>query len=228
MTQTYEPWTTVIREQPNRSRLITLQTQKQEWSWTRTTDSRTAILRGLAEYIGQAQIAGAGGRLGSFIRVFETHADYETDVKFPSAVVYATSPGTYDAAELTPKTFYIDDGSRRALRSVSELQLPLQIDFWANDSVERALLMAMLEDALDPVDWMAGARVELPHYHNARATYLKIQSSYEDSPPDVQRRLWKGSMTVQATLVQLRRVGVIPTIRARFEAEVSPSEGGVD
>jgi len=224
---TTEPMMTRIALRSGLARPVTRPDDRQVWSWSRESDVRSALTRGLAEYLTQLEIAATGKAFG-FKRVVETFADLEQRVEFPGAAVYALGPGTYDSTALAPKTFYLDDGTRRALRLTAEYRLDAAIDFWTNDQHERAVLMAMLEDALEPVDFMSGVRIELPFYHNARATFERISSSYEDSPPDVQRRIWKGSMTVSATTTVVRRAGEIPTLKPRLDLVEVSSTADVD
>lgn len=222
-----EPMTTVCEARPGLARPLLLPGDPQVWSWTRESDVRTAVTRGFAEYMSQLLITGVG-REFRFKRVVETFADLEERVEFPGAAVYALGPGTYDATGLAPKTFYIPDDTTRAVRLTAEYRLDITVDFWTNDQTQRAALMGMLEDALDPTDFMSGVRIELPFYHNARATYERISNSFEDSPPDVQRRIWKGSMTVTSTVPVVRRAGKIPMMRPRLELREVSSTANVD
>lgn len=215
-----ESMTTRIRDQQGtRTRLVRDARDLQEWTWDRTADTRTALLLGLKEYLETLEIDNAG-RAFRFRHVFDSHAEFEHKVEFPSAVVYALGTGSYDNDRLSPETFYLKDGSRRALRRIAELELDVTIDFWTTDRIERMSLMAMLEDALDPHEYMTGLRLELPHYHNVRATFEKLSSSYEDSPPEVQKRLWKGSVSLRGHIAQIQRVGVLAELRPSLRLTV--------
>jgi hypothetical protein len=57
----------------------------------------------------------------------------------------------------------------------------LQIEVYCSDKVQRAGVRRMLEDALWPVEWMAGFRLVLPQYHNAIATFLPLSAQLGDS-----------------------------------------------
>ena len=68
---------------------------------TRTTDSRTALTRGLAEYVSEVEGEAADGRLLRLQRVFENWARPEDQAEYPSAIAYTTGPGMYEASRLT-------------------------------------------------------------------------------------------------------------------------------
>lgn len=221
---TTEPMTTRLVQRKGKAFPVLRPDEAQVLTWDHESDVRTALIRGLSEYLEQLEVTFKGRRPAAFKRVVQTFTDLETKVEFPGAVVYALGTGTYDATHLAAKTFYLEDGTRRALRQTSEYAVSLSVDFFANDKLEREALMSMLEDAFDPVDWMSGVRITLPSYHSARATYERISNSTEETSVDAQRRIWKGSMTIAASAPLLRRVGVIPVMRPRFEVEVSSTD----
>ncbi len=49
--------------------------------------------------------------------------------------------------------------------------LDLTLDVYTSDPVERSVLTAGLEDAMNPVDWRYGFFLDLPYYFGARASY---------------------------------------------------------
>lgn len=200
------------------SRLVDRADYRQVFIDHRETDTRTALTRGLAEYLETLVIDWAGGRQSRFVKVFQAWAEPESVIEYPSAVVYATDRGDYQDSVLSPTTILIP-GTRTYLREVAEVKLSLTIEVWATDPRERMALTAMLEDALDPHEYMTGLRLELPHYYNQRATYEKMAMSYEDAPESAQRRWRKAIFTVDGNITQLRRVGVLPTMDIRLDVQ---------
>lgn len=206
-----------------RTRLVARPDDKQKLTDRRETDCRTALARGLKEYLEQLRVStadgtGAGGREIRFNQVLQTWAESEVPTKWPAAIVYALEAGTYDADSLSPSTF--DLGSGLTIRQVAEFTQNLVIEIWATDPIERMALVGMLEDALDPVDWMTGLRLELPHYHNARATFEKTSMAYLDTADDAQRRWRKAAIVVQGNVPQFRRLGEqVPRLRIKLDLE---------
>lgn len=193
--------------------------EKQVLTLTRKTDTRTALTRGLAEYLSQLSIAWEGGRLSRFVQVFENWAEPEDTAHYPSAVVYSGEGGSYDASVLSPQLQLIP-GTNIYVRSVAELVQPLTIELWTTDPQERMALVAMLEDALEPHEFMTGLRLTLPHYHNQRGTYEKLSVTYDDSQDNAQRRWRKAVISLTGNITQLRLVGQIPKLDVRLDVEV--------
>ena len=208
------------------TRKIDSASSRQVFSNHRETDTRTALTRGLAEYLETLTIDWVGGRQSRFVKVFQTWAEPESMIDYPSAVVYASESGNYEDSVLSPTTIKIPDSSLY-LREVAELKLPMTIEVWSNDPKERMALSAMLEDALDPHEFMTGLRLELPHYHNQRATYEKMSMTYEDAPDTAQRRWRKAVFSVTGHITQLRRVGVLPTMDLRLDVDVDRGSDNV-
>jgi hypothetical protein len=208
------------------TRLIPLPGDEQSVTSRRETDVRTAMTRGVAEYLRQLSIDWVGGRRSYFKQVLETWSEPENDSKYPSACVYAEGDGIYDTSNLTPQTYDIGDGLQ--LRKASELKLRISVEFTATDPVERMALMAMLEDAFDPCDWRSGFILELPHYHNVRATFEKLDNKYEDGPVVAQRRIRVGRVILDGMCPQMRFVGIVPKPDFRIDAgEAESGQGGI-
>lgn len=198
---------------------------KQVLTDLRETDVRTALTRGLVEYLETLSIDWVGGRRSRFISVLQVWAEPEAVAAWPSAVVYAEGPGQYEDAVLSPKTIAVPN-SNRVLREISEVKLDITVEVWASDPVERMALSAMLEDAFNPHEWMTGLRLRLPHYHNSHATYEVTAMSYEDSSDGAQKRWRKAIFNLTGNLTQLRRVGVLPMLDLRHETTVEETEHG--
>lgn len=185
--------------------LITRPSQQQVLTGNRETDARTALKRGLKNYLESLSFTAFGGREVSFNKVFDVWADHEEKAVFPSAIVHSVGEGTYDAAGLTPSIdskCVTNDGA--FLVKWAEYALNLRLEIWANDPEERIALMMMLEDALNPVDWMAGAKIELPHYHNQFAIYELKSSLFPDSETNVLSRTRLAYLTVTGQVSVVR------------------------
>jgi len=179
----------------------------------RDTDVHTAMARGLAEYLSQQQID-IGGRLLR-LTTFSTWAEPEEKVSYPAAGVGASS-GKYDRS-FTPKLLgTIADEAR--IFGYSEFTQELTIELWATDPKERLYLVAMIEEALNPVDWMYGMRLVLPFYHNTTATYELKDSQYMDSADDAMKKYRKATFTVAGN-VQALRLLKLPTAKPRLRLD---------
>lgn len=212
----------------NRTYLVTKATERVQYTPRVETDVRTAVTRGLAEYLESLHTESTQrARSFRFARVLDTWAEAEEVGKFPSACVYAVGDLAYDDARMTPKVLdeakFVSPITQKVsyLAALSELSLPLSVEIYANDPVERMACVKMVEDGLNPVHWMYGARLVLPHYHNAHATFELTRCIYRDDGESVQRRLRGATFSVQATCLQLRMFSIQQAVSPRFDLVVS-------
>lgn len=171
----------------------------------RECDAHTALARGLAEYLGQQSIEIGGRRLQ--LTTFSQWAEPEDNVRYPALAVGA-GEGTY-LRGFTPDGFIpMEDGQQ--LQVITEFDQKLTLEMWANDPRERAMLVAMVEECMNPVDWMYGMRLMLPFYHSTTATYELLTSTYMDSAEDAVAKFRKVSFSVAAstTVYRLTRLPV--------------------
>lgn len=181
----------------------------------RETDTHTAMARGLAEYLGQQSIDVGGRKLQ--LTTYTTWAEPEDAIRYPAAAITADA-GVYDRS-FTPsveKSF----ANNVQLMAFSEFSQELQVEIWATDPRERSYLVAMVEEALNPVDWMYGMRLVLPFYHSTSATYELISSQYIDSSEDALAKYRRAQFTVRANMTAFRLLN-FPTARAQFTLEIS-------
>lgn len=174
-----------------KTRLVSKPDEQQVLVMNQETDARTALTRGLKEYLEQLEWEASGGRKIRFERAVDTWADMEDGkVPYPSVAVQTTAPGIYDASKFAPapaNTDMLPNGLY--LVSPCELVAPMQVEVWSTDTDERMALSAMLEQSLiSPTTWMYGVRLALPHYFGLHAEYEFIDSSYQDSDVDATRR----------------------------------------
>ena len=187
------------------------------------TDARTALTRGLAYYLRGLEFDGGAGRILAFgNRVFESYADPEVQAAFPSALVSSDTPGTYDSSRLTPgePVDRVQAAEGNAIYSTSEFVMDMVIDIWATESRSRMALVAGMEQALSPVDWMYGLRLDLPFYFGARAGYELQSVQYIDSEESATRRYRRASMVVSGR-VPVYRFAAKPLVRPRLALEVT-------
>lgn len=201
-----------------KSCLITCPEQAQVLTAARETDARTALKRGLKNYLETLSFTAVSGRFVQFEKVFDVWADHEEKAVFPSAIVHSIGEGTYDASSFTPSVstrYATNDGA--FLVKWAEYMVNLRLEVWANDPEERIALMMMLEDALNPVDWMAGAKIELPHYHNQFAVYELKSSLFPDSESNVlsRTRLAYLSLTGQVSVVRCTNITLLSEARVQ-------------
>ena len=185
----------------------------------RETDAHTALARGLAEYLGQQTIEVGGRKLQ--LTAYTTWAEPEDAVRYP-AVAVGGAEGAYDRG-FTPSLQKTVDASIR-LFAVSEFAQDLKVELWATDPRERSYLMALIEECLNPVDWMYGMRLVLPFYHNAVATYELMSSQYLDSSEDALAKYRRAQFTVRGNVTTYRLLN-FPTAVPRFELEELDDSG---
>lgn len=205
-----------------KTRLVTRPNVKEVLTADRETDSRTAVLRALAEYLEPLEIVAAGGRASRFLKVHHAWAEPEVPKVFPAAVVLAPDQARYDDRAFSQTTIAIGDPADRiAIRAAAELSMPITVEAWCSDPKERMALVAMLEDAFDPTDWMSGFLLEMPHYHGSRASFLKTGVSYVDGQDSAQKRWRLAVVTLEATATQYRFVGKVPALQLTIDVQVT-------
>jgi hypothetical protein len=197
------------------SRPILSPSDKQSLTANQETDARTALTRGMKEYLESLATVsfGATPRAFTFKRVFDTWPESEDKIQFPSAAVLGVGAGSYDASSFTPGAAVQVLGG--TLLKLSELTQPIEITVWNTDGVQRASATMLLESALSPVNFMYGVRLELPHYFNARATYEPVAVDYDDSPEDALRRYRRTRVRLSATVPVIKSVS-LPLAAVRF------------
>lgn len=208
---------------PGGTRLIVDPTEKQRYTINKETDARTALTRGLKEYLLQLQV-NMEGRIIQFDQVFDTYPDFEDGARYPAALVHSMDEGVYDASKLTvtpnTKTRMPSPDEDLYLVSPAEYVLMIKIEMWATDAVERAALCAMLEDAMSPVLYIgSGVRLELPHYHSTRAEYEMVSHTYTDGDAEAMRRFRVATMNVRGRVPVIRVASLVPA-RMRTKVKV--------
>lgn len=174
--------------EPLAVRLITDPDDPAKHTAVRKTDLITAITRGLAEYVKTLPPGELDGRAIKFEKFFEAYADPNDTIEdadqaeqYPRFVAWTDARAPYAPTGLSRKLSAKDEVEPNVyLVGGTEAEVEVYAEVWATDPDERQVLVGLLEDAFDPVDWMAGFRLELPHYFNLRATYLPREVKYFD------------------------------------------------
>lgn len=173
---------------------------KPELSLRRECDVSTALARGLAEYLGQQSIEIGGRKL--IANTYSTWAEPEQNAALP-AIGVAPAAGQYERS-ISPITLIERVDRDLRLVAFTEFEQEMQVELWASDPKERAYLSAMIEEALNPTDWMYGVRLVLPFYHGTTATFELKGCQYLDNADDSVNRYRKALFTVEATITVYR------------------------
>lgn len=204
------------------TRLVTSPNERPKYTANRTTDARSALARGLADYLYTLQFPADGGRVFSFKNVFSVFAEPEEKATYPSAYIFQAEEGLYDASKFVPNALdaiRLPEPDGRYLQVSSEMAIKLNVEIIANDPVERMALVAMCEDGLNPVDWMYGIRLALPHYFGQHATYEPLSMNYDDSDSEDIRRFRRATIQVAAN-VPVTRLSKYADAQPRIRVEV--------
>lgn len=176
-----------------------------------STDSTTALTRGLAEYV--ASLVGPGGeRL--FQKCFDAWPRPEDDASYPSFVAYTNdNDGDYEAATLAASVSPTRYPNGQYEVSSSALVVDIKCEVHATDPEERQQLCSLLELAFGPVEWMHGFRLALPHYFSQRATYMPSRITYQGAEAEALQSYVNARLIVR---------GVVPVTRVLPFAQGQP------
>lgn len=189
---------------------------------TRECAASRAACRALAEYLETLTFPVSGGLQQKFAVVRDLRAESEDLAKYPGACVFPDGEAQYGTDEGALHPIYDESGALidgRQLFLMGELRTDLQVHVWTNEVEHREYALMMLEDAMSPVEWMNGFFLDMPHYHNLRASYQLMSMGYEDVDSDNQRRFRKCTLRVQATC-PYARIFDLQRIRPRAAVEV--------
>lgn len=186
----------------------------------RECDAVTALKRGLREYLEQVSLDFAGVRV-RFERVLEQWAETEEVMRLPAAVIQARDEATYESTGFTPSVVEValPGLASQYLVKYSEVIAPLVIEIHTSSPEERSQVSMLLEDALNPVEFMYGFQLDLPHYFNQRAVYEPVKTQQLDSE-DAARRRWRPGSVFLTGQLSLYRVRSLPTLRPQLSVTV--------
>ena len=209
-----------------RTRLVDDPDERPQLTSYRETDARTALSRGLSEYLQGRTLDLPGGRQVSLVNVYDQWPEAEQDVLYPALTCVPNGEGEYGDKSLTPVLggrIRTPDG--RWLLEWAELVQEIRAELHTNDPEERVGLTALIEDACCPVDWMTGFKLELPHYFGQFAHYLPRKIHYPDTAETALERLRVTYVHFKAEVAVVKLVEM-PTMRARLEIVVPSGNEG--
>lgn len=205
-----------------KARLITNPRDEKELTARRQDCCIQACVRGMADYLETLSI-NSDGRLLKFKAVYDKVPAPEKRAVWPAAAVLSEGECTYEDTQLGSASHsVISDQDARRVTSPADMRVILRITVWATDPVERSALTAMVEDALNPVDWMGGVRLELPYYHMVRADYSVVGCELQEDEALTQQGFRKASFRVQATIPLVKVYGALPEFTPRLQTTVAP------
>lgn len=191
------------------TRLIEKRDDRQVLYGIRECSAIRAPVVALADYIKSLSFEQSGGQHVRFIDVQPFKSDPEEGAAYPSACVFPEGEAEYEEepfGNLSDNESILDDGT--VLLLSAELTQTLSVHVWTNEEAQRDQLLMMLEDGLTPVEWMPGFILEMPHYYNARATFLPRQVAIEDTDQDNLRRYRKVIWRVQVRSPRFRAFNI--------------------
>jgi len=170
------------------------------------TDCRTALTRGMCEYLSQLVEPASGGALLRLRRAFETWAEAEDPAEYPAACVWSDQAGTYVGSKLSPSPAPEDiiPETNAYVVQYAGFELTFYVDLWCTEPAERRAFVAMFERALNPLAGGYGFVLALPHYFNVRAQYELISTQYVDSEDEARKRIRRAIMTVKGSVPMLQ------------------------
>jgi hypothetical protein len=185
----------------------------------RSVDARTALSRGLAEYLlDNVEVDAEGGRRIRLKHVYQSWAEPEDNIVQPSAIVYASTAGLYDSSRFTPGVLpkeRLPAPDNRYAVALADFSQDLMLEIWASDPHERMELVNACEQAMNPLLTMYGMVLELPYYYNERAVYAMANMAYMDTETDAIRRHRKASFTISAQVPLIKLVS-LPDAQTRL------------
>lgn len=198
--------------------LVLERSQKPVFTEFREVSAARAPIRALAEYLKTIQFGETVGTSDKFTDVQDGKADPEDLADYPSACVYIEGGVRYAEDGSIEPTDGIVIGDKQLLLT-GDVQMTVLVHVWTNEDEHREIVLAALEDAFSPVEWMAGFQLDMPHYYGCRAQYQLMEMTFEDSPDDVQRRYRK--LTVQLNVRSpYARMFSLPKFRPRMSLDV--------
>ena len=205
------------------SLLVTEPTIKAAPSRYRKNSAVKSPVISLANYLSEVTFPIDGQKHTKFALVKAMKADPEDLAEYPSIGIYPEGEVQYGAEDgVFDKQVVHDEEGEFALLLAGDLRIDLSLHVWTNDEGVREQALTCLEDALNPVEWMPGFMLEMPHYYGQRAEYQLLTVAYEDIQADNERRYKKLNARVRATCPYVRGV-VLPRFNPKTIVEVVAS-----
>jgi len=193
---------------------------------SRDTDAVMALRRGLAEYLSQVSVNVAGEDV-RFVKVYETWAEVTDQAEYPAAVVLIDGDAEYDEFNFTPTIDPNDKiPSGEYLVKYSEVTVKLLVEAHCTTPGSRTGVAMLLEDAMNPVDWMHGFRLDLPHYYGQRGTYQVLMADFHEDAEEARQEFRPMVLSVDARISQVR-VRRLPLLSAKLDITTTEPSAGV-
>lgn len=214
---------------PGKTRLITEVDDEQVLTPDRDNDAASAVTQGLAEYLHSLKTT-VDGTTTRFKQVHSVWADPENIAEYPSAVVLKEGTVTYGDSVFTPQMSHTEiEGMPRAyIVSPCEIEMVLAVEIWTNFSRERDRITAMMEDAIFPVEFMYGFRLELPHYFNARPSFEPTGAMFEDTSETAKVRTRKITQRFNVKMPIYRLITNLPKAEGRFRISLTTTTSALE
>lgn len=188
------------------------------YTLVRECDTHTALTRGLAEYL--AQLDSPQNKQSNqtlrFSKVVTDWADPEERAKdFPLAAVYTQEAGYFGPDDSFQGRIKDVCGTSESIKVCNDFELTLVVDVFTTNKPERINMVMMLEDAFEPVDWMTGFRLHLPHYHGVHANFEMINLDYGEDSDKAAKRWRLAQFQIAASLPRIKLLGCVPRLDIR-------------
>lgn len=185
------------------------------------TDAVGAMRRGLREYLSQAEKTVAGQKV-RLLDVFEEWATSEDEaVRYPSAaVLLADGKVTYDGTQFAPKVLPEDklpDG--RYVIKTSEATTMFRVEVHCDNPGDRLAMSMLLEETLNPVDFMYGFALYCPHYFGQTALFSVESAELVDTPETARHGLRPLHAMIAGSISVVRPRG-LPLLKPQLQLGV--------
>jgi hypothetical protein len=154
--------------------------------------------------------------------------DYEADMVFPSIVLQAIGPATYNPIGLGG---YIEEKSLHvyapgtAVQWQNEYTETFAIDIYASKKSERRAIIAALIPALSPTEQMYGIRFHMPDYYEQLVCFsLEDREIFEDADAARNRRRARVRVEMRYNDVALVNVGGL-TVQMKVHVDADAQTG---
>ncbi len=200
-------------------------------------DGRTAALRILKLYFQELTFYRPGGRdartgeqnapIAFQVPERDIHVEWpddEEDLKLPALALLAQAPADYDAIGMTN---YVQEETRdkyspgTVLIWMSEAVEKFVVEVWAETKQQRRSIKAGLEQALSPLQQMAGLRFRMPDYYDQLVCFaLETSEIVDDEQATFLRRKARLVIEMRFNVVALVNVSELdPRMVATVDAD---------
>jgi hypothetical protein len=199
-------------------------------------DGRTAALRILRKYISELTFYRPGGKdvignqkdpIAFSIAERDIHVerpDDEEEMRLPALALLAKTNGDYEAIGMT-SVVEEDSFEKYAPGTVliwmSEYSENFDIEIWAETKQQRRAITLGLEQALSPIEQMAGIRFLMPDYYEQLVCFeLQTREVIEDDTDLLVRRKAKMEVQMRFNVVALVPVNLLePAVDVLVDAD---------